>query len=39
MYERPSTLETLKTIKKKDDESLYDYVKAFCNTRNEIPNI
>jgi hypothetical protein len=38
-YERPSTAETLKTIKQKHDESLRDYVKHFCNARNGIPHI
>jgi hypothetical protein len=38
-YERPSTIETLKTIKQKHDESLHDYVKHFCNARNDIPYI
>jgi hypothetical protein len=38
-YERPSTTETLKTIKQKHDESLRDYVKCFCNDRNGIPYI
>jgi hypothetical protein len=38
-YERPSTAETLKTIKQKHDESLRDYVKRFCNARNGIPHI
>jgi hypothetical protein len=38
-YERPSTTETLKTIKQKHDESIRDYVKHFCNTRNTIPSI
>jgi hypothetical protein len=38
-YERPSTVETLKTIKQKHDESLHDYVKRFCNARNVIPHI
>jgi hypothetical protein len=38
-YERPSTAETLKTIRKKHDESLWDYVKCFCNTRNTISYI
>jgi phage terminase small subunit len=38
-YEHPSTVETLKTIKKKHDESLQDYVKHFCNARNAIPYI
>jgi hypothetical protein len=35
-YEHPSTVETLKTIKQKHDESLCDYVKHFCNARNGI---
>jgi hypothetical protein len=35
-YERPSTIETLKTIKQKHDESLRVYVEHFCNTRNAI---
>jgi predicted nicotinamide N-methyase len=26
-------------MKQKHDESLWDYVKCFCNTRNAIPNI
>jgi hypothetical protein len=39
MYKRPSTVETLKTIRQKHDESLRDYVKHFCNTRNAIPYI
>jgi hypothetical protein len=38
-YEHPSTAETLKTIKQKHDESLCDYVKYFCNARNDIPYI
>jgi hypothetical protein len=38
-YEHPSTIETLKTIKQKHDESLGDYVKHFCNARNGIPYI
>jgi hypothetical protein len=38
-YERPSTTETLKTIKQKYDESLRDYIKYFCNARNAIPYI
>jgi hypothetical protein len=38
-YERPSTAETLKTIKQKHDESLRDYVKRFCNARNDISYI
>jgi hypothetical protein len=38
-YEHPSTAETLKTIKQKHDESLYDYVKHFCNARNAILHI
>jgi hypothetical protein len=38
-YEHPSTAETLKTIRHKHDESLWDYVKHFCNARNAIPYI
>jgi hypothetical protein len=38
-YEHSSTVETLKTIQKKHDESLWDYVKCFYNTRDTIPNI
>jgi hypothetical protein len=38
-YEYPSTAEILKTIKQKHDESLWDYVKCFCNTRKAIPYI
>jgi hypothetical protein len=30
-YECPSTVETLKTIKQKHDESLCDFIKHFCN--------
>jgi hypothetical protein len=39
LYERPSTAETLKTIQQKHDESLRDYMKHFCNTRNVISYI
>jgi hypothetical protein len=39
IYEHPSTAETLKTIKQKHDESLRNYVKHFCNTKNDIPHI
>jgi hypothetical protein len=35
-YDCPSTTETLETIRQKHDESLRDYVKCFCNTRNAI---
>jgi hypothetical protein len=35
-YEHSSTAETLKTIKQKHDESLWDYIKYFCNARNAI---
>jgi hypothetical protein len=35
-YKHPSTAKTLKTISQKHDESLRDYVKCFCNTRNVI---
>jgi hypothetical protein len=38
-YEHLSTAETLKIIKQKHDESLWDYVKHFCNTRNAISYI
>jgi hypothetical protein len=38
-YERPSTTEILKTIRQKHDESLWDYVKHFCNAKNAIPYI
>jgi hypothetical protein len=38
-YEHPSTAETLKTIRHKHDESLWDYVKHFYNARNAIPYI
>jgi hypothetical protein len=38
-HEQPSTAETLKTIQQEHDESLWDYVKHFWNTRNAIPNI
>jgi hypothetical protein len=38
-YEHPSTIETLKIIKHKHDESLWNYVKHFCNSRNNIPCI
>jgi hypothetical protein len=38
-YERSSTTETLKTIKQKHEESLRDYVKHFCNARNDISYI
>jgi hypothetical protein len=38
-YERPSTIETFKTIKQKHDESLHDYIKRCCNARNGILQI
>jgi hypothetical protein len=38
-YEHPSTTETLKPIKQKHDESLHDYVKRFCNVKNDILHI
>jgi hypothetical protein len=38
-YEHSSTAETLKTIRKKHNESLRDYVKHFYNVRNVIPYI
>jgi hypothetical protein len=36
-YKRPSTTETMKTIRQKPDESLWDYVKHFYNIRNATP--
>jgi hydroxypyruvate isomerase len=39
IYERPSIAETLKTIRQKHDESLWDYVKHFYNARSTIPYI
>jgi hypothetical protein len=38
-YEHPSTAETLKIISQKHNESLRDYVKYFCNARNDTPYI
>jgi hypothetical protein len=38
-YERPSTAETLKTIKQEHDESIRDYVKCFYNARNTVQDI
>jgi hypothetical protein len=38
-YEHLSTAKTLKTIRHKQDESLWDYMKCFCNIRNAIPYI
>jgi hypothetical protein len=38
-YEHLSTAETLKIIRQKHDESLWDYVKHFYNTRNAISYI
>jgi hypothetical protein len=38
-YKHPSTTKTLKTIRQKHDESLRDYVKHFCNTKNDISYI
>jgi hypothetical protein len=38
-YEHPSTAETLKTIRQKQDESLWDYVKCFYIARNAISYI
>jgi hypothetical protein len=32
-------LKTPKTIKQKHDESLWNYVKHFCNAKNATPNI
>jgi hypothetical protein len=39
MYEHTSTTETMKTIKQKHDESLWDYMKHFCNITDAIPYI
>jgi hypothetical protein len=39
MYERSSTVETLKAIRQKHDKSLQDNVKHFYNARNAIPYI
>jgi hypothetical protein len=39
MYERPSTAKTLKTIRQKHDESVWDYVKHFYNAKNAIPYV
>jgi hypothetical protein len=36
MYEHPSTIETLKTIKQKPYENLWEYVKHLYNARNAI---
>jgi hypothetical protein len=38
-YEHPSTTKTLKTMKKNNYDSLWDYIKCFCNARNAISNI
>jgi hypothetical protein len=38
-YERSSIAKTPKTIKKKHDESLRDYMKHFCTVRDAIPYI
>jgi hypothetical protein len=38
-YEHPSITKTLKTIRQKYDESLWDNVKHFYNARNVIPYI
>jgi hypothetical protein len=38
-YEHPSTAETLNTIRQTHDESLWDYVKHFCNASNAISYI
>jgi hypothetical protein len=39
MYKCPSTAKTLKTIRQKQEESLLDYVKHFCNATNAISYI
>jgi hypothetical protein len=38
-YEHPSIAKTPKTIKKKHDEILRDYMKHFCTVRDAIPYI
>jgi hypothetical protein len=38
-YGHPSIAETLKIIRQKHDENLWDYMKYFCNVRNAIPYI
>jgi hypothetical protein len=38
-YEHWSTVETLKIIRQKHDENIWDYVKHFCNARNTISYI
>jgi hypothetical protein len=38
-YEHPSMVETLKIIKQKHDESLWDCVKYFWSAKNVIPYI
>jgi hypothetical protein len=38
-YECPSTAETLKTIRQKHDESIWDNMKCFWNARNVVPYI
>jgi hypothetical protein len=38
-YERPLTVEPLKTIKQKPNDSIQEYVKHFYNARNVIPYI
>jgi hypothetical protein len=38
-YKRASTAKTLKTIKQKPNESVWNYMKYFRNTKNAIPNI
>jgi hypothetical protein len=38
-YKQLSTTKTLKTIKQNHDESLWDYVKCFCNASNITPSI
>jgi hypothetical protein len=39
IYKHPYTAETLKTIWQKHDESLWDYMKHFCNAKNAISYI
>jgi hypothetical protein len=39
LYKHSTTAETLETIKQKHDDSLWDYVKYFYNTKNIIPYV
>jgi hypothetical protein len=39
LYKHSTTAGTLETIKQKHDDSLWDYVKYFYNTKNIIPYV